>query len=396
MAVNPVDIEYANTTQVDAFGRLRISEPTVVFNSNFRYDTQPLLWSETVTGSGSTTYLPNQSTVQMSINGAGSVIRQSKLYIQYVPGKSQFILLTGLMPQAASVTCRIGYFDDNNGLFFEQTAAGISVNVRTYTSGAPVTTSVAQASWNVDKFDGSGPSGYTLDLSKCQIYAIDLEWLAVGRVRFGFVMNGLFYVAHILDNANNITLVYMTTAKLPVRYEISGTGTGSMLQICSTVMSEGGTPPNPIIFTTDTGTTSITVAGTAFGHLLSVRLQAAYNRATLQPILYSTLRSGVGTFFYQVLLNPTLSGAGVVWNPIPNTYGEQVVGNTNVTVTGGYVLDSGYVSKAALNSNQVLRNSYLGINANIIGTSDILTIYIYNISGGNDDFFASFQFAQIT
>jgi hypothetical protein len=331
----------------------------------------------------------------MSISGSGSVTRQSKLYIQYVPGKSQFIILTGKMPQVANVTCRIGYFDDNNGLFFEQTAAGISVNIRTFTSGAPVTSSVPQANWNVDPFNGSGPSGMTLDLTMCQIYAIDFEWLAVGKIRFGFVMDGLFYVAHEVNNANNITLVYMTTGKLPVRYEISGTGTGSMQQICSSVMSEGGAPPKPIVFSADTSTTPTTIGNAAYGHVLSVRLQAAYNRATLQPVSFSTLRETSNTFYYQVLLNPTLTGIGVVWSPIPNTYAEKVVGNTNVTVTGGYVLDSGYVAQSALNAFQSLEESYLGINANIIGTSDILTIYLYNAVGGSDRYYASMQFAQI-
>jgi hypothetical protein len=189
----------------------------------------------------------------------------------------------------------------------------------------------------------------------------------------------------------------MQTAKLPVRYELSSAGTtagAQMQQICASVMSEGGAPPKPIVFSTDTGITPINTAGVA--HLLSIRLQSAYNRATLQPIVYSTLRQGNGVFYYQLLLNPTLSGVGVTWTAIANTYAEKCVGNTNITVSGGYQLDAGYVTQGAVNAVQSLEESYLGINSSINGTSDIMTIYIYNIAGGTDNFWASFQFAQLT
>jgi hypothetical protein len=413
LSTNAVSVIYANTAQLDAFGRVRVSNPVVIFDSNFRYDVQSIIWDEATTGSGTQTYVGNQSTILLSIGtNVGSVIRQSKPYFQYVPGKSQLILLTGRMPEVTGITARIGYFDANNGLFFEQTAAGISINVRTYSSGAPVTTSIIQANWNVDVFNGSqgsqNPSGYQLDLSKCQIYAIDFEWLAVGRVRFGFVLGGVFYVAHEVNNSNNIATVYMQTAKLPVRYEISSTGTtagAQMQQICASVMSEGGTtPPKPLIFVADTGSSSaVSISAASYGHLLSIRLQSRYNRATLQPISYAALVTGSsgtggGNFYYQILLNPTLTGAGVSWTAIPNTYAEKCVGTTNVSVTGGYQLDTGFVSNSATNAVQSLENSYLGINSNIVGTSDILTLYIYNLStggGASTNFYGWIQFAQL-
>jgi hypothetical protein len=58
-------------------------------------------------------------------------------------------------------------------------------------------TVVPQTNWNIDKLDGTGISGITLDISKAQILWMDIEWLGLGTVRIGFVINGnLFTVIH--------------------------------------------------------------------------------------------------------------------------------------------------------------------------------------------------------
>lgn len=105
-------------------------------------------------------------------------------------------------------------------------------------------TRVEQDSWNGDKLDGSGSSGFTLDISKAQISWMDIEWLGVGSVRTGFVINGKFILCHTFHHANIINSTYITTASLPLRYEIKNTaatsGTSKLKQICSTVNSEGG------------------------------------------------------------------------------------------------------------------------------------------------------------
>ena len=172
------------------------------------------------------THSPNDSGVILSgTTASGSTsIRQTFEYYRYQPGRSQQVLMTGVMgAKKTNVRQRIGLFDANNGLFFEQDGTNLKVVRRTKTSGVVVDNAVFQSAWNIDHLDGAGKSGILLDMSKAQIFVIDFEWLGVGRVRFGFNINGITYYCHQIFNANNLTTVYMQTANLPLRYELQNT-----------------------------------------------------------------------------------------------------------------------------------------------------------------------------
>jgi hypothetical protein len=200
----------------------------------------------------------------------------------YQPGKSMLILTTFCMNAAkANLRQRIGYFDDNNGIFLEKNGtSNPSFTIRTNTSGTPVDTNTAsQSSWNGDKLDGTGPSGLTLDLTTVQIFWTDLEWLGVGNVRCGFVINGQLIVCHTFQCANQAgkTKVYMETAILPVRYEIENTDTtatsSTLKQICSTVISEGGYQQT-VQDTIARRTAILGTISTTFLPLVSIRLKS--------------------------------------------------------------------------------------------------------------------------
>ena len=148
-----------------------------------------------------------------------------------------------------------------------------------------IDTRISQSEWSDDTLDGFGKSGYAVDETKANIGIIDLEWLGVGRVRCGFVMDGRIIYTHEFNNANNIETVYMTRASLPVRYEVisdaSATTSSSLVQICSTVISEGGYEPFGSIRSASNDITVRTVAATAFLPLIAIRLRSAYNKASL-------------------------------------------------------------------------------------------------------------------
>jgi len=204
--------EYGDTPAVDAFARLRISEPLTIFDSKQLHDKQPLFWDEELGGSATSTHVPADSDVEMTVtaNAADYVIRQTKQRFNYQPGKSQLVLMTFQSPQVAGITGRVGLFDDdgtgnnltpNNGIFFESDG-DVSWNIA---KDGTIEETVTQANWNVDKMDGTGKSGITLDLTGCQILVIDFEWLGVGRVRVGFVIDGLIYYVHNFNHANDPT-----------------------------------------------------------------------------------------------------------------------------------------------------------------------------------------------
>lgn len=234
-------------TAFDAFGRLRISEPFTLFDSSFRYNSNGGDWNTNESGSSNVVFNLDQGLCELQIGSSSGdeVIRETNRAFSYQPGKSLLILSTFVFDQAKTgLRQRVGYFGSSNGLFLEQENETISFVKRTAISGQIENIKVNQSSWNMDKLDGTGSSGYTLDLTKAQILWMDVEWLGVGSVRMGFVIDGKFIHCHTFHHTNRIQSTYITTASLPVRYEISNVGNTSgeskLKQICSSVISEGG------------------------------------------------------------------------------------------------------------------------------------------------------------
>ena len=233
------------SASIDAFGRMRVSNPFTLFDGGLRYRDDSFRWDQADTGEGVSTFLPNESTVLMTVAGNGdSAVRQSKQVFSYQPGKSLLTMATFVMnTPTAGLRQRVGYFGAQNGVYFEVDGVNINLVIRKYTSGSVDDTSekIPRSQWNGDKMDGQGGqsniSGVTLDVTKSHIFWCDVEWLGVGSVRCGFVINGQFIVCHIFHHANILDKVYMTTASLPVRYELTSTGAaGTMRAICSTVI----------------------------------------------------------------------------------------------------------------------------------------------------------------
>lgn len=275
----------------DAFGRLRISEPFTLFDSSFRYSDNHFYWSTYQTsGDAILSHLPNESSMSLYLGTTANeeIVRETKMVFQYQPGKSLLILNTFVMASAkANLRQRVGYFGTNNGIYFEQSGTGYNIVRRSYSGGSISNTEIAQASWNVDPLDGTGPSKVTADFTKSQIFWIDVEWLGVGSVRTGFVINGQFIVCHIFHHANLLDKVYMTTATLPVRYEIKNTDTtasaSTMRQICSSVMSEGGYTPSNITRAVSSDIDGKNISDTVYTPLVSIRLRSGREDSIIIP-----------------------------------------------------------------------------------------------------------------
>lgn len=232
---------------VDAFGRARVSTPFSLFDSFHRYQDNGKISTANSASGSSYTHLPNESAILCQItNTANSyVYRESSRVFAYQPGKSLQILETFVMnPPQAGLRQRYGYFGSQNGFYLEQEDSNIYFVSRSFVTGSVVNTRVAQTNWNMDPLDGTGPSKLTLDLTKAQILFTDVEWLGVGSVRMGFVINGQLIHCHTFHHANQANGTYMTTACLPLRCEIenynSMANTANLKVICATVISEGG------------------------------------------------------------------------------------------------------------------------------------------------------------
>jgi len=362
---NTIVSEYLGPMITDAFGRQRVSEPFTLGDYKHIYGLNTNFLDKTTNG-GTVTFIPNQSSALLSTTSdpTSSAIHQTKLYHAYMPGKSQLIYSTICFKAAVTnVTKRTGYFDDLNGIYFEQNGEGIlSFNVRTSTSGMAIGTRIVQSSWNVDKCDGTGASGYNIDITKTQFFFTDFTWLGLGRVRCGFLVNGNYIIAHEFNTSNTLTVPYMQSPNLPVRCEIFNTGPttgGSFDQICSSVISEGGYVETGQDYST-LNTTLRTVNAGATVPLLAIRLsntfQGYLNRLTckLEEFSFYSVKEPL---YYNVIKLPNVSFlTGGSWTPVNSNSGvEYNVGAT--AYTDGKVFASGYVSAAVGNRGSINADS---------------------------------------
>jgi hypothetical protein len=340
----------------DSFGRFRVAAPTTIFQLLFQYDTQPLFQQFSTQGTGSITKTVNESSLSVSTGGTAAgaqAITQSKEYFPYEPGKSQQILISGLLgSQKANVRSRIGYFDANNGVFFEIDGSnGPAVVLRSNVGGSIVETRVLQADWSVDKVDGSGPSGVTIDFSKAQVFSIDFQWLGAGRVRFGFFVENVYAFCHTMPLGNNSTGPYMNTACLPVRAEITNTGVAAssttMKKICVSVVSEGGQEkPLLLNFSASMDTTPVSVSTRR--PILSIRPKLLFagqqNRARIF-LSDLVILSNQKDLQYELVYNGVLTGSSFS-SVDPNSGVEK---DTSATaISGGTVYKIGYASVDAI------------------------------------------------
>jgi hypothetical protein len=384
--VTPIVIGGGNgSTAYDAFGRLRVSNPLTIFDSKNVLSKNSFFDESTVNG-GTVTYTSNSSTVNLNITeAAGSkTIRQSKRVMSYQPGKSLLILNTFVMNTAtANLKQKIGAFDANNGIFFTADGTTLKIVRRTYTSGTSADNEVSQSSWSGDKLDGTGASGYTLDITKSNILFMDFEWLGVGSVRVGFVIDGKFITAHTFNNANSLTTVYMQTANLPIRYEIERVGTLSagtytLKQICSTCMSEGGYSPEGIQKMIGTGNVNAGVnLGTAntYYNIATIRIKSSRPYAVIIPAGADILNVSNGDFEWGLFVNSTPSSAFSYTSFDDNTeYDLTTVDltTTGTRVAGGYL--GGKTAPFSIGGEGFAFSYQLG--QTISGTSDTLTLAV--------------------
>ena len=345
----------------DAFGRARISQPLTLFDSSHRYRDNNL-WDESIVGASSTVgFVSTKGLVDLTVGTAtsDSVIRETTKVFSYQPGKSLLVMNT-FVPATPkeNLRQRIGYFGEDNGMYFEVDGTDAFFVERSLSTGTE--TRVEQADWNIDSLDGTGVSGVTLDITKAQILWMDIEWLGLGTVRVGFVIDGQFIHCHSFHHANLIQSTYITTASLPLRYEITNTGvtTGisTLGQVCSTVISEGGyelrglqqAVQTPITVPVDLPTP----AGTHYP-VISIRLKSSPDRLDAIVILTALSIMGTGNgpqYNWQVRASATTTG-GTWVSAGDDSAVEYKIGGTSVT--GGRILASGFFSSANQSSSSV-------------------------------------------
>jgi len=337
-------------TSVDAFGRLRVSEPMTLFDSSHRYRDNEL-WSTSNTSNTTIVFSENEGLVNLNVDTTANseIIRETTKVFSYQPGKSLLIFTTVVFESPkTNLRQRVGYYGANNGMYLEQTNSTINFVERSHVTGSMVETRIAQANWNIDKMDGTGPSGRILDLTKAQILWMDVEWLGLGSVRMGFVIDGEFVLCHTFHHANLVTSTYITTASLPLRYEIKNIGVtannSTLKQICSSVISEGGYELRGLqqaVGTPITTPKDLPTAGTYYP-LVSIRLKSSPDRLDAIVILTALSLLGItNNAYYNWQIRATATTSGGTWV----SAGDNSAVEYNITGTstsGGRILASGF------------------------------------------------------
>lgn len=381
-------------SSADAFGRQRVSEPFTLFDNSFRYGDTVEKWNSKITGASTVAHNADEGLMDLTIGvtAGDSVVRETTKVFQYQPGKSLLTMNTFVMgPAVPNVRMRVGYFGRDNGFYVEREGSDNYIVKRSSVTGSVENTRVAQSSWNVDKLDGSGPSGVVLDMTKAQIFFSDFEWLGVGSVRTGFVIDGQYIITHIFHHANEISSTYITTATLPIRYEVENVGasTGATLkQICSTVVSEGGYTALSLTRTASTALTGKNLSDSDFTPLVSIRLRSGQTDAVVIPTEISLYGLQQAAYKYALIKEPTLTGAS--WTFIDSSSSvEYDIAST--ARSGGTIVKEGFFvgdnkggaqSESLLNLNHSLQLSREIIEADSEG--NIFTLAVIATTNNDD------------
>lgn len=405
-----VNTRQQDTQDLDAFGRVRVSEPFNIFDMQFTYDLQPLFFEEAATGGGDVTHVPSSAAARLTTGGATDthgVIFQTKEYFRYQPGKSQFVVFTCILgAKTSNVRKRIGYFDGDNGFFFEQDGTNLKIVRRTKTSGSVVDNAVNQSSWNIDILDGSGDSGVTLDETKDNLFVIDFQWLGAGRIRFGFDFGGQIQYVHEIKFANTEAVPFTVTGNLPFRAEIFNTaaaaGATTFDFTCVAIASEGGHNPLGVPGAVQSTAFRNVTTGNDPLPILSIRPRATFNgitnRGVVVPKAFEVVSEDT-TVRYEIILNGTLTGPAFADVDTVNSLVQVDVAAT--AIAGGLVVDSGFLSGARDKTEAGFVGeefmSKLVLASDIAGTTtDILTVAvsIINSAGTASDCGAGFTWKE--
>jgi hypothetical protein len=400
----------------DAFGRMQVSPITTISEHTFNYNGHDFNFSDDIVGTASIVHNSTYGGMVLTTNtgATDSIVRTSDVHNKYIPGQSQLIEMTIAVGDTgkANVRRRWGYFHEDDGIFFELDGTTLNVVMRSSTSGSVVETKIAKSNWFMDKVDGEGGafnlSGVNLDVSKDNIYWMDVQWLGAGTVRFGVNINGVRIVVHEMHHANIFGESYMRTGSLPTRVEQTNTGVAASVSqmkfFCSVVKTEGKFDPQKLNFSYvplgggSPWVSEFTVSNTLIP-LFSIRPTATFKGLTNGVMILPSHMSlsafdnatptNAERIVIEIYRNASLTGDS--WGISPNSESAAEIDATATTLSGGKIIGSiiahgvdaqdidqffDYVSEHLINKHNGTHNTYTfaartirqGVSADVLGT----------------------------
>lgn len=350
---NKVRVDNAGNLQVgigsggnstDFADRIRTSEKEELFtHAAFSMKNHTMI--EDTAGSGSSTFQFNLSATDLNTTTASGdrVTRQSFHYIPYLPGSPVSAKMTGVFAESkANVSQRIGMFDNDNGVFFEDDGTGMGVVRRTKTSGSIVNNRVSQADWNIDPLDGTGPSGETVtSWNEWLLFWVEYLWQGAVGVKWGIIKNGKRIKCH-QYYPDGETVPFISKPNLPARYEIENTGTAAsgtkLVEGCVDVVAEGGHRLVGSDWAFGTKATPINV-GTSEEVVLVARLKTSFDsqdvRRIIKLLTTSFLADTEDVYVRVAVVHSPTSVTGGSWTSVDSTHSAIEYNVGQPTITGG-------------------------------------------------------------
>ena len=393
-----------DTVQHTSKNRRKVSTSEIIDYASFTEGTQTDVWDEVTNGTGSITHDPYLGMVELEVGATAGdeVIRQTHRVVKYIPGRQNEVSMALIFgTPTAGIRRRFGLFDDNNGIFFEDVGTTYNVVVRRNTSGGVVENRVSRDNWNVDKLDGTGPSGITADPEAIQFMVIEYEWSGHGQVEFKFVIDNNAYAVHRFNHGNEVSYTWATTPLLPVRIELTNVdgvaGTHTFLQGVHTVSSEGKVNSLGRVSSVSNAITgrNNTSSGTFYPNI-SIRLKSGNLNSVVMPQSFTAATLDNTGMFIRVIEDATVSGGTWV------SYDANSPVEYNITptsFTGGETLMEVYVSPGN-NGNayefleNVITQLYRTTTTTIGDTSSTFTIATATV-GSNKDTWASLRWVTV-
>lgn len=366
----------------DSFNRIKVAPPHLLFDASFQYSLQDEVFIFEQLIGGTVTHNPTRAVAVLTCTSTtGSKARfRTRNYFPYSPAFTNTLIgsfnFHGIVP---NVHKRLGLYDDQDG-FFIQTNAGtatVQLGIRSSIGGTTTNNLVDQSFWNIDKMDGTGPSGVTLDWTKQQILFLQFQWLGTGRATFGFVIDGKTIRVHTFDHANKLTSLYSRTGTLPIFAEVTNDGSilGSYMEFtCCSLVANGAVSQHGHLHSISSGTIpkALTTAGTSIP-IISLRKAPGFTKIPVQILDMEAFCTSNDDFLVQIVHKPVLNGA--VWTNITHSVCQKDTSATSYT--GGHIIAEFYLKgnlQPSVSLESIARFWDLTLGNDFAGDSEIFSL----------------------
>jgi len=388
-----------NGQSFDAFGRTEVSQITTQLD--LKQSSGELLdFIDTVTvGTGQKVYNSNESSTTLSVTTVGDkAICQTFQHTNYQTGKAKNLKMTfyDFAPQT-DVIKYIGYYSTDFGAPYSANVDGIYLESSFGTLHTNVYAFGTQSS-RTSAIDWNGKDISSIDWNENQLLRITLAWLGVAAVKWQLYVSGEWVTFH-TDIFQNVSKgVYMRSPNQPFRWEINSFGgVGGFTFICSSAEIEGSENQIGKIKGVDRGSNFQNANSTLstyanIGMALDETKPSSFKAAVVDVIGLSAVALTTDAYLWRLYRNPTISGTALSWSSTSNSGVKTFIGADDNIITGGDVIQSGYVTQRGDVVLDVDNSIKLGVDLD--GNPDIFVVGIQPL-GANLDILCSINWREL-